>query len=189
MSQIGRGMPRARSMDEYKEMLKEVLYEIQEVKATAEFDDYMNDAVLIAESMRPELEAILKDVESGNIQFGSELSFMQNTQRMPTEIIPFKALLARISDKQKNGIEERKKKKKPGECKTHPPGFLYVFVGFSLALSLHPFWSNNFIPSLIPGNNSPPQIKGFYTRILSNIRTSLTRARTTSTIKYDCLVF
>ena len=101
MSQIGRGMPRARSLEEYKEMLKEALYEIQEVKATAEFDDYMNDAVLIADSMRPELEDILKNIENNTNQYGNELSFMQNTHRMPTEIVPFKSLLSRISATQK----------------------------------------------------------------------------------------
>ena len=65
MSTIGRGMPRARSMDEYIEMLKDALYEIQEVKATAEFDDYMNDSVLIADAMKPELEQVLKMTEVG----------------------------------------------------------------------------------------------------------------------------
>ncbi len=108
MSQIGRGMPRARSLDEYKEMLKEALYEIQEVKATAEFDDYMNDAVMIAESMKPELEAILKSVEEGTNQFGNGLSFMQNMKKIPTEIVPFKSLLLRIDDTQKNGLEDDK---------------------------------------------------------------------------------
>ncbi len=106
MSKIGRGMPRARSLNEYKEMLKDALYEIQEVKATAEFDDYMNDAVMIAESMRPELEAILKAVEDETIQFGNGLVFMQNMRQIPTEIVPFKSLLARIDDTQKNGLEE-----------------------------------------------------------------------------------
>ena len=41
-------------------MLKDALYEIQEVKATAEFDDYMNDSVLIADAMKPELEQVQK---------------------------------------------------------------------------------------------------------------------------------
>ncbi len=106
MSTIGRGMPRARSMDEYIEMLKDALYEIQEVKATAEFDDYMNDSVLIADAMKPELEQVLKMTEEGTNQFGSQFSFMQNMNQMPTEIVPFKHLLMRINDTQKNGLEE-----------------------------------------------------------------------------------
>ena len=107
MSKIGRGMPRARSLDEYKEMLKDALYEIQEIRATAEFDDYMNDAVMIAGSMEPELKSLLDKANSGSPQFGQhELTFMQNIAQIPTEIIPFKSLLLRINDTQKNGLEE-----------------------------------------------------------------------------------
>jgi hypothetical protein len=106
MSPIGRGMTRAGPMEEYIEMHKYALYEIKEVLITAEFDDYMNDAVLIAEAMKPELEQVLKMIESGGNEFDSQFSFMQNINQMPTEIVPFKHLLLRINDTQKNGLQE-----------------------------------------------------------------------------------
>jgi len=108
MSRIGRGMLRARSLDEYKSLVKDALYEIDEIKAAFEFDGVeMDDAQRISEQLEPGLNALLASLEDDSYQFGSDtLGFMQNVANVPQIVIPYKPLLSRIIDTHNKGLEE-----------------------------------------------------------------------------------
>lgn len=108
MSMIGRGMPRARSYEEYKSIIADALYEISEVRAAAEFDgDYMTDTLGISEALEPELKALLKSIEDGSYEHSSDgFSFMIHVPKIPQEIIPFKPLLIRINETHTKGLED-----------------------------------------------------------------------------------
>ena len=108
MSRIGRGMLRARSLDEYKMLVKDVLYEIDEIKAAFEFDGVeMDDAQRISEQLQPGLKVLLNSLEDDSYQFGSDtLGFMQNVANVPQIVIPYKPLLSRIIDTHNKGLEE-----------------------------------------------------------------------------------
>ncbi len=108
MSMIGRGMPRARSYEEYKAIVADALYEISEVRASAEFDgDYMTDTLGISEALEPELKALLKSLEEGNYEHSpTSFGFMTNMHQIPQEIIPFKPLLSRINETHTKGLED-----------------------------------------------------------------------------------
>ena len=107
MSKIGRGMPRARSYEEFKEIVSEVLYEIDEIRASHEFDgDYMNDSLQIAESIERPMKQLKQQLEDGSYQHSKEgFAFIENMQRVPMEIVPFRPLLTRINETHKNGLE------------------------------------------------------------------------------------
>lgn len=108
MSMIGRGMPRARSYDEYKAIVDDALYEIGEVRASADFDgDYMTDTLNISELLEPELIALYKSLQEGSYEHSPEsFSFMTNMHHIPQEILPFKPLLIRINETHTKGLEE-----------------------------------------------------------------------------------
>lgn len=108
MSRIGRGMLRARSLDEYKSLVDDALYEIEEIKAAFEFDGVeMNDAQRISEQLEPGLKALLSSLQDDSYQFGSDtLGFMQNVANVPQIVIPYKPLLSRIIDTHNRGLEE-----------------------------------------------------------------------------------
>ena len=108
MSRIGRGMLRARSLDEYKSLVKDVLYEIDEIKAAFEFDGVeMDDAQRISEQLQPGLTTLLASLEDDSYQFGTDtLGFMQNVANVPQIVIPYKPLLSRIIDTHNRGLEE-----------------------------------------------------------------------------------
>ena len=108
MSMIGRGMPRARSYDEYKEIVADALYEIQEIRASFEFDgEYMNDSMQIAEALEIPLKALKESLEDGTYEHSKEdFPFMTNMSRIPQEVVPFKPLLTRINETHTKGLEE-----------------------------------------------------------------------------------
>jgi len=108
MSRIGRGMLRARSLDEYKSLVEDVLYEIDEIKAAFEFDGVeMDDAQRISEQLLPGLTLLKSSLEDDSYQFGSDtMGFMQNVANVPQIVIPYKPLLSRIIDTHNRGLEE-----------------------------------------------------------------------------------
>lgn len=107
MSKIGRGMPRARSHEEFVEIVKETLYEIDEIRASYEFDgDYMNDTIQIVGSMEIPLKSLLASLTDGTYQQGSTgLEFMEKLRRLPQELLPIKPLLIRIDETHNKGLE------------------------------------------------------------------------------------
>lgn len=108
MSRIGKGMPRARDMDEYKYLVKDALYEIEEIKAAFEFDGAeMDDSYKISEQLEPGLKALLASMEDGSYEFGSDvMGFMQNVAQVPQIIVPYKPILSRLIDTHQNGFEK-----------------------------------------------------------------------------------
>lgn len=100
-------MIRARTVDEYVSLIREAIYEVDEMRASIEFDE---------ESMGPygqfinELDNSLKQLYQSMLD-GSycwrtgDLAFMEVIRNLDDKVMPIRALLTRINETHKNGLE------------------------------------------------------------------------------------
>ena len=100
-------MKRARTVDEYVALVKDALYEVDDMRAAIEYDgEGMGDGVKIID----ELEEILKEIYS-SMQAGEycwrtgDLKYMDLIRDLDDGVVPFYSLLIRINDTHKNGLE------------------------------------------------------------------------------------
>ena len=90
----------------YLELVKQALFEVEELRMAAEFDEeYMGDVL----SFIPGLEKPLREMESalrdGSYEFGADdLPFMPIVERQPDVMLPFKTLLRQINDTHRQGL-------------------------------------------------------------------------------------
>lgn len=99
---------RAANMDEYKALVKDALYEVDELKAAIEYDEeFMGDALSIVGKLDEQLKALAKNIEQGDYKFGGDdLPFMSLVSGSGDHVLPFKHLLLRINLTHKEGLAE-----------------------------------------------------------------------------------
>ncbi|MEA3411351.1 MAG: hypothetical protein U9R74_07410 [Pseudomonadota bacterium] len=100
-------MIRARTMEEYRDLIQQALFETADLRASAEFDEeYMGDSMRFTDP----LEAALRDLEGkvaeDTYTFGGEdLAFMPIVVATAPSVLPFRQLLMRINDTHRKGLE------------------------------------------------------------------------------------
>jgi hypothetical protein len=99
---------RAKSMQEYKDIIQETLYEIDELRASVEYDEeYMSGAVLFLNDLELGVEALQQSIEEGSYEFGKdELPFIDVVRNARDDLLPFKHLFMRIELTHKQGLDE-----------------------------------------------------------------------------------
>lgn len=99
---------RAKSMKEYIDIVKDALYEIEELRASVEFDEeFMEGALSFANDLEAGVRKLLQSLEDGSYQFGvGELPFIDIVRNVNDNLLPFKHLFMRIEMTHKQGLEE-----------------------------------------------------------------------------------
>ena len=100
-------MRRARTVEEYVALIKDALYEVEEVRASMEFDsEGMGETPQYIEEIEESLKKIFEDMKSGDYCWNTgDLPFIPVIRELDDGVIPFRPLLIRINDTHKNGLE------------------------------------------------------------------------------------
>ena len=100
-------MKRARTVDEYVRLVKDALYEVEDMKAAIEYDEEsMGPAAKVIDDIRDSLQQMMTDMQNGNYHWRTgDLSFIDVIRDIDERVIPFRSLLIRINDTHKNGLE------------------------------------------------------------------------------------
>ncbi|HED32921.1 MAG TPA: general secretion pathway protein GspF [Gammaproteobacteria bacterium] len=101
-------MRRARTVDEYVEMMKEALYEIEDMRAAIEYDEEgMGASVAYIDDIEDNLKTLFDQMKSGDYCWNTgDLPFIRVIRDLDDSVIPFRPLLLRINDTHKNGLED-----------------------------------------------------------------------------------
>ena len=99
---------RAGTIEEYKALINEALDEMDELRASIEYDEeYMEGALALVNPIITGLQQLLKRIDSGDYQFGEgELVFMNTVHKADNSLLPFKFLFTRIEKTHREGLAE-----------------------------------------------------------------------------------
>ena len=100
-------MRRARTVDEYVALVKDALYEVDEMRASIEYDEEgMGDAVKFIDELQSNLKEIFDAMVSGDYCWRTgDLKYMDLIRHMDDGMLPFRSLLIRINETHKKGLE------------------------------------------------------------------------------------
>jgi hypothetical protein len=98
---------RARSVEEYVDMVQQAVFEVEELYMAAEFDmESMGSTANFVDDLNKTLKALLSSMEDGSYQFqNKDLSFMGIVEKENEKSLPFKFLLRRINETHRFGLE------------------------------------------------------------------------------------
>lgn len=98
---------RARSSDEYVNMIEQALDEVWDLRQSIEFDEeYMSDALAFIDELETGLKEIHQSMKDGSYTFSTgDFPFMQILEKHHESMIPFKFLLMRINETHMKGLE------------------------------------------------------------------------------------
>lgn len=101
-------MDRARSIQEYKQILNDILDELDDLRAAIEYDEeFMEGSMQLIEPLEQGVKSLLAQIDAGTYQFGvGELEFLDIARDANALLLPFKALFSRVEMTHKNGLEE-----------------------------------------------------------------------------------
>jgi hypothetical protein len=99
---------RATTMEEYRGLIHEALDEIDDLRASIEYDEeYMEGALALVDPIATGLKDLLKSIDDGDYQFGQgDLAFMDVVRRANNSLLPFKFLFTRIERTHKEGLNQ-----------------------------------------------------------------------------------
>jgi hypothetical protein len=101
-------MIRARTVDEYVSLIRDAIYEVEEMRASLEFDeDSMSAYSVFIDDLEASLQQLYQSMLDGSYGWrsGGELSFMAVIRDLDDKVMPIRALLTRINETHKNGLE------------------------------------------------------------------------------------
>lgn len=98
---------RARSTDEYVNMVEQALDEVWDLRQSIEYDEeYMSDARAFVDELEAGLKEIYQSMKDGTYEFSTgDFAFMQILEKYHESMIPFKFLLMRINETHMKGLE------------------------------------------------------------------------------------
>jgi len=100
-------MRRARTVEEYVALVKDALYEIEEMRAAIEFDEEgMGATVPYMDEIESSLKKVFDEMQTGDYCWNTgDLAYIPVIRDLDDGVIPFRSLLIRINDTHKNGLE------------------------------------------------------------------------------------
>jgi len=100
-------MRRARTVEEYVAWLKDALYEVEDMRASIEYDEEgMGATRPYIEEIESSLKNVFKLMESGDYCWNTgDLAYTSVIRDLDESVIPFRQLLIRINETHKNGLE------------------------------------------------------------------------------------
>ncbi len=99
-------MSRARTLEEYRELLRQAFLEVEELEQTSEFDE-MSEVDNLVGPIRQVLEDLQARLDAGTYEFGGpDLDFMPLVETYDVDVIPFRHLLQRLNWTHVEGLDE-----------------------------------------------------------------------------------
>ena len=94
-------------MEEYQELIKQALFDVQDLRASVEFDEeFMSEALVFVDPLEAHIRELRQAVTEGNYQFSKQhLPFMPIVYQTPGSLLPFKQLLIQINETHIHGLE------------------------------------------------------------------------------------
>lgn len=98
---------RARSTDEYVQMIEQALDDVWDLHQSIEYDeDYMAVAREFIGPLEMSLKDLYQSMKDGNYEFATgDLAFMEIVDKYHDAQLPFKFLLKRINETHMKGLE------------------------------------------------------------------------------------
>jgi hypothetical protein len=98
---------RARSSEEYVNMIEQALDDVWDLHQSIEFDDdFMADAREFIGPLENSLKDLYQSMKDGNYEFATgDLPFMEIVEKYHDAQLPFKFLLKRINETHVKGLE------------------------------------------------------------------------------------
>ena len=100
-------MRRARTVEGYVAWLKDALYEVEDMRASIEYDEEgMGATKPFIEEIESSLKDVFKLMESGDYCWNTgDLRYIPVIRDLDESVIPFRQLLIRINETHKDGLE------------------------------------------------------------------------------------
>ena len=98
---------RARSTDEYVNLIEQAIDEAWDLRQSIEYDEeYMADARAFIDELESGLKDIYQSMKDGSYEFATgDLPFMAILDKYHESLLPFKYLLLRINETHMKGLE------------------------------------------------------------------------------------
>ncbi len=98
---------RPRTPEEYVDLVEQALFEIEELRASAEYDmEEMGEALGFVDELEAGVRALLESMRDGSYRFADEdLPFMRLIEPVHESLLPFKSLLKLINDTHRQGLD------------------------------------------------------------------------------------
>ena len=98
---------RPKTAEEYVDLVDQALFEIEDLRAAAEYDmDSMGAATEFLEDLERDVRALRASMADGSYQFGKQdLPFVKVVAKQDERILPFKQLLLKINETHREGLE------------------------------------------------------------------------------------
>jgi alkylhydroperoxidase family enzyme len=100
-------MQRPRTPEEYVELVRQTLFETEELRQAAEYDtDEMAAALGFLDALEAELRQLYAAMEDGSYDFAdADLPFMAIVEKQNERVLPFKRMLRLINLTHRQGLE------------------------------------------------------------------------------------
>ena len=100
-------MIRARTVDEYIHLIREAMYEVDEMRASLEFDeDSMSAYAQFIDDLESSLKHLYQSMLDGTYSWRTgDLAYMDVIRDLDDKVMPIRALLTRINETHKQGLE------------------------------------------------------------------------------------
>ncbi len=98
---------RPRTVEEYVDLVDQALFEIQDLRAAAEYDmDSLGAATEFLDELERDVQRLREAMSDGSYRFGDEdLPFVKVVERQDDRILPFRLLLLKINETHRKGLE------------------------------------------------------------------------------------
>ncbi len=98
---------RPKTAEEYVDLVDQALFEIEDLRAAAEYDmESMGAATEFLEELERDVRALRASMADGTYQFGKEdLRFVNVVSKQDERILPFKRLLLKINETHRKGLD------------------------------------------------------------------------------------
>jgi hypothetical protein len=98
---------RPKTPEEYVDLVDQALFEIEDLRAAAEYDmESMGAANEFLENLQRDIRKLRESMANGSYQFGKQnLPFVKVVEKQDERILPFKRLLLKINETHIKGLE------------------------------------------------------------------------------------
>ncbi len=100
-------MHRAKTAEEYIDLVKQAVFEVEELRMAMEYDiESMQETSTFVDQLESQIKALYKSMEDGTYQFANrDLDFMPLLNRCDDRVLPFKYLLRMINETHRKGLD------------------------------------------------------------------------------------
>jgi hypothetical protein len=98
---------RPATMEEYLELVKSALFDVEELRMSVEYDmEFMEGALSFVEPLEKDLRDLQSAITDGSYEFSdTDLPFMSIVESQQSVLLPLKPVLRRINETHRKGLQ------------------------------------------------------------------------------------